>query len=51
VITLDQRLTSTQREILRSAQDHGFTLVRDPSLQIDIAKLSVLEHNAFLEAL
>src|SRR2546430_8321361 len=52
VITLDQRLTSTQREILRSAQDDGFTLVRDPSLQVvDIARLSVLEHNAFLEAL
>src|SRR6266542_3207442 len=51
VITLDQRLTSTQPEILRSAQDDGFTLVRDPSLQIAIGRLSVLEeHNAFLEA-
>src|SRR5207237_21312 len=51
VITLDQRLTSTQREILRSTQDDGFTLVRDPSLQVDIARMSVLEHNAFHEAL
>jgi hypothetical protein len=32
-----------QREILGSAQDDGFTLVRDRSLQIDIATWSVLE--------